>query len=63
MEFNVYRTWDWENAQKIEFSTLEELLEFTKQKQEEKDSVEGLIISWNEDKKIWEAEIYDGYRE
>jgi hypothetical protein len=63
MEFLVYRTWEFENATKMEFDSLEELLEFTKQKQQEKDSVEGLIISWNEDKKIWEAEIYDGYRE
>ena len=63
MEFKVYRTWKWGNATKMNFDSLEELLEFTKQKQQEKDSVEGLIISWNEDEKIWEAEIYDGYRE
>lgn len=63
MEFQVYRTWKWENATKMKFDSLEELLEFTKQKQQEKKSVEGLIISWNEDEKIWEAEIYDGYRE
>ena len=63
MEFNVYRTWDYENAQKIEFSTLEELLEFTKQKQEEKESVTGLIISYSKDGDCWMAEIYDGYRE
>lgn len=63
MEFNVYRTWGWENATKMKFDSLEELLEFTKQKQQEKDGVEGLIISWNKDKKIWEAEIYDDYRE
>ena len=63
MEFKVYRTWEWSNATKIKFDSLEDLLEFTKQKQQEKDSVEGLIISWNEDEKIWEAEIYDGYRE
>ena len=63
MEFEVYRTWEWENATKMMFASLEELLEFTKQKQQEKKSVEGLIISWNEDKKIWKAEIYDGYRE
>ena len=63
MEFQVYRTWEWENATKMQFDSLEELLEFTKQKQQEKKSVEGLIISWNEDEKIWEAEIYDGYRE
>ena len=63
MEFKVYRTLEWENATKMKFDSLEELLEFTKQKQQEKDSVEGLIISWNEDEKIWEAEIYDGYRE
>lgn len=63
MEFEVYRTWEYENATKMSFDSLEELLEFTKQKQQEKDSVEGLIISWNEDEKIWEAEIYDGYRE
>ena len=42
--------------------SLEEILEFTKQKQQEK-CVAGLIIAWNEDEKIWEAEIYDGYRE
>lgn len=63
MEFKVYRTWEWSNPTKMEFDSLEELLEFTKQKQKEKNSVEGLIISWNEDEKIWEAEIYDGYRE
>lgn len=63
MEFKVYRTWEWNNATKIKFNSLEELLEFTKQKQQEKKSVYGLIISWNEDEKIWEAEIYDGYRE
>ena len=63
MEFNVYRTWEWESETKMSFDSLEELLEFTKQKQQEKDSVEGLIISWDEDRKIWEAEIYDGYRE
>lgn len=63
MEFKVYRTWEWSNPIKMEFDSLEELLEFTKQKQQEKESVEGLIISWNEYEKIWEAEIYDGYRE
>lgn len=63
MEFKVYRTWEWSNSTKMKFDSLEELLEFTKQKQQEKQSVEGLIISWNEDEKIWEAEIYDGYRE
>lgn len=63
MEFLVHRTWEWENAKKMKFDSLEELLEFTKQKQQEKDSVDGLIISWNEYEKIWEAEIYDGYRE
>lgn len=63
MEFKVHRTWEWENATKMKFDSLEELLEFTKQKQQEKDSVEGLIISWNEDERIWDAEIYDGYRE
>ena len=63
MEFKVYRAWDWGSETKMEFNSLEELLEFTKQKQQEKDRVEGLIISWNEDEKIWEAEIYDGYRE
>ena len=63
MEFKVCRTWEWDNATIIKFDSLEELLEFTKQKQQEKDSVEGLIISWDEDEKIWEAEIYDGYRE
>ena len=63
MEFKVYRTWEWGSETKMEFNSLEELLEFTKQKQQEKDSVEGVIISWNEDERIWEAEIYDGYRE
>ena len=63
MEFKVYRTWEWKNATKMKFDSLEELLEFTKQKQQENDSVEGLIISWNENEKIWEAEIYDDYRE
>lgn len=63
MEFKVYRTWEFENSTNMKFDSLEELLEFTKQKQQEKDSVEGLIISWNEDEEIWEAEIYDGYRE
>lgn len=63
MEFKVYRTWEWKNETEMSFDSLEELLEFTKQKQQEKDSVDGLIISWNEDEKIWEAEIYDGYRE
>ena len=63
MEFKVYRTWEWRNETIMSFDSLEELLEFTKQKQQEKDSVDGLIISWNEDEKIWEAEIYDGYRE
>ena len=62
MKARVYRTWDWDNAKEMEFNTLEELLEFTKQKQQEK-CVAGLIIVWNEDEKIWEAEIYDGYRE
>lgn len=63
MKFKVYRTWEWEHATIMKFYSLEELLEFTKQKQQEKDSVEGLIVSWNEREKIWEAEIYDGYRE
>lgn len=63
MEFIVYRTLEWMKATKMKFDSLEDLLEFTKQKQQEKDSVEGLIISWNEDEKFWEAEIYDGYRE
>lgn len=63
MEFKVYRTWEWNNATKMNFDSIEELLEFTKQKQKEKEGVDGLIISWNEDEKIWEAEIYDGYRE
>ena len=63
MEFKVHWTWDWESETIMKFDSLEELLEFTKQKQQEKDSVEGLIISWNEREKIWEAEIYDGYRE
>lgn len=63
MEFLVHRTWEWENATIMKFDSLEELLEFTKQKQQEKDSVEGLIISWSEYEKIWKAEIYDGYRE
>ena len=63
MEFKVYRTCEWGHATIMKFDSLEELLEFTKQKQQEKDSVEGLIISWNKDEKIWEAEIYDGYRE
>lgn len=63
MEFNVYRTWEWEKETKMKFDSLEELLEFTKQKQQEKEGVSGLIISWDEDGKIWEAEIYDGYRE
>ena len=62
MKARVYRTWDWDNAKEMEFNTLEELLEFTKQKQQEK-CVAGLIIAWNEDEQIWEAEIYDGYRE
>ena len=63
MEFKVHWTWDWESETIMKFDSLEELLEFTKQKQQEKDSVEGLIISWNENEKIWVAEIYDGYRE
>ena len=63
MEFKVYRTWEWENATIMNFDSLEELLEFAKQKQQEKDSVDGLIISWSEYEKIWKAEIYDGYRE
>ena len=63
MKFKVHWTWDWESETIMKFDSLEELLEFTKQKQQEKNSVEGLIISWNEDEKIWEAEIYDGYRE
>lgn len=63
MEFKVYRTWEWDKATEMEFNTLEELLEFTKQEQAKKKSVEGTILSWNEDEKIWEAEIYDGYRE
>ena len=70
MEFQVYRTWEWENATKMwenatkmKFDSLEELLEFTKQKQQEKKSVEGLIVFWSEHDKIWKAEIYDGYRE
>lgn len=63
MEFKVYRTWEFENATKMKFDSLEELLEFTKQKQQEKESVDGLIIFWNKYERIWEAEIYDGYRE
>lgn len=63
MEFKVYRTWYLDSETKMKFDSLEELLDFTKQKQQQKESVEGLIISWNEDEKIWEAEIYDGYRE
>lgn len=45
MEFQVYRTWEWENATKIKFDSLEELLEFTKQKQQEKKSVEAIKYS------------------
>lgn len=63
MEFKVYRTGEWDKSTKMKFVSLEELLEFTKQKQQEKEGVEGIIISWNEDEKIWEAEIYDDYRE
>lgn len=63
MVFKVYRTYGWHNAIKMRFDSLEELLEFTKQKQEEKEGVDGLIISWDEYEKIWTAEIYDGYRE
>ena len=63
MEFKVYRTHEWNNATKMKFDSLEELLEFTKQKQQEKYGVDGLIISWDEYEKIWDAEIYDGYRE
>lgn len=63
MEFKVYRKLEWDKATKMKFDSLEELLEFTKQKQQEKESVDGLIISWDEYEKIWEAEIYDGYRE
>lgn len=63
MEFNVYRTWESENETKMKFDSLEELLEFTKQKQQEKDSVRGLIISWDEYGDKWYAEIYDGWRE
>lgn len=61
MEFNVYRTWEWDNKQKMTFNTLEELLEFTKQEQAKKDSVEGVIVYWYDN--AWNAEIYDGYRE
>lgn len=63
MEFKVYRTDEWYKATKMKFDSLEELLEFTKKKQQEKKSVQGLIISWDKEEKIWEAEIYDGYRE
>jgi len=34
MEFKVYRTWEWSNSTKMKFDSLEELLEFTKQKQQ-----------------------------
>ena len=63
MEFKVYSTGERNKVTKMKFVSLEELLEFTKQKQQEKEGVEGLIIYWNEDEKIWEAEIYDDYRE
>lgn len=63
MKARVYRTWEWDKATEMEFNTLEELLEFTKREQAKKDSVEGTILSWNKDEKIWEIEIYDGYRE
>lgn len=63
MKFKVYRSWEWDKATEMEFNTLEELLEFTKREQEKKNSVEGTILSWNEVEKIWEIEIYDGYRE
>lgn len=63
MKFKVYRSWEWDKATEMEFNTLEELLEFTKQEQAKKNSVEGTILSWNEVEKIWEIEIYDGYRE
>lgn len=42
MEFQVYRTWEWENATKMKFDSLEELLEFTKQKQQEKKALKVL---------------------
>ena len=63
MEFKVCRTWEWDNAKEMEFSTLEELLEFTKQEQEKSDSVSGTILYWSEIDQIWNVEIYDGYRE
>lgn len=63
MKAIVHRTWEWENAKEMEFNTLEELLNFTKQEQEKKDSVEGTILSWDNNNKCWHIEIYDGYRE
>ena len=63
MEFKVHRTWEWENATTMKFDTLEELLDFTKQEQAKKDSVEGTILSWDNNEKCWHIEIYDGYRE
>lgn len=36
MEFKVYRTWYFDSEIKMKFDSLEELLDFTKQKQQEK---------------------------
>ena len=63
MKAIVYRTWEWDEAKEMEFNTLEELLDFTKQEQAKKDSVKGIILSWDNNKKRWDIEIYDGYRE
>ena len=63
MEFKVYRTWEWENATKMKFDSLEELLDFIKQEQADNVSVRGVILAYDKSDDVWEAEIYDNYRE
>ena len=63
MKFKVCRSSDFFKYHDVEINTLEELLEFTKQEQANDNKVCGVIISWDKEEKIWEAEIYDDYRE
>ena len=55
MEFKVYRTDEWYKATKMKFDSIEELLEFTKQKQQEKKSIHNSNFSDYETRRIHQS--------
>ena len=63
MKARVYRTWGYDKAKEMEFNTLEELLDFIKQKQADNVSVKGVILAYDKSGDVWKVEIYDNYRE